>query len=211
MDKYKELQKIKDEMEKDKNLPLVSRPEDVIPGDGNPDAEIVFIGEAGGYHESVQRKPFVGQAGQLLNKLLTLAGIKREDVYITNMIKTRPPNNRDPLPEELEAYSRYLDKELEIINPEVIITLGRYSMAKFLQNVFISSVHGKKYDVFWRGRDIVVIPMYHPAASLRNGNVMELEKTDFVNLKEILKKIDEEKKTKEVKDDKVDVEQMSLV
>ena len=117
MDKFKELQKIKDEMEKDKNLPLVSRPEDVIPGDGNPDAEIVFIGEAGGYHESVQRKPFVGQAGQLLNKLLTLAGIKREDVYITNMIKTRPPNNRDPLPEELEAYSRYLDKELEIINP----------------------------------------------------------------------------------------------
>jgi uracil-DNA glycosylase family 4 len=205
MDKVKELQKIKEDMEADKNLPLVSKPEDVIPGDGNPDAEIFFIGEAGGYNESIQRKPFVGQAGQLLNKFLVLAGIKREDVYITNMVKTRPPNNRDPLPEDLKAYEVYLDRELEIIQPKVIITLGRFSMAKFLPNVFISSVHGKKYNIFWKGRNIVVIPMYHPAASLRNGNVLEQEKTDFVNLKTILAEIFKPK------DDIVKVEQPSLI
>jgi len=211
MDKVKELQKIKEDMEADKNLPLVSKPEDVIPGDGNPDAEIFFIGEAGGYNESVQRKPFVGQAGQLLNKFLVLAGIKREDVYITNMVKTRPPNNRDPLPEELKAYEVYLDRELEIIQPKVIITLGRFSMAKFLPNVFISSVHGKKYDVFWKGKNIIVIPMYHPAASLRNGNILEAEKTDFVNLRQILKQVQDDEKTKQEKDDTLQAEQISLI
>ncbi|KKR52483.1 MAG: Uracil-DNA glycosylase, partial [Candidatus Woesebacteria bacterium GW2011_GWD2_40_19] len=97
-----------------------------------------------------------------------------------------PPENRDPEPHEIEAYRKYLDKIIKIIDPEVIITLGRFSMAKFLPNVFISSVHGKKYNVSWNGKNIVVVPMYHPAASLRNGNVMEAEKTDFVNLREIL-------------------------
>lgn len=209
MDKYKELQKIKDEMEKDKNLPLVSRPEDVIPGDGNPDAKIVFIGEAGGYHESVQRKPFVGQAGQLLNKLLTLAGIKREDVYITNMIKTRPPNNRDPLPEELEAYSRYLDKELEIIKPGIIITLGRFSMGKFLPSAKISSAHGRLYRVNWKGIELFIVPMYHPAASLRNGSVMSQEKEDFLRLPEAMKKIEEMKK--QIQEEKNRPEQIQLI
>ena len=209
MDKYKELQKIKDEMEKDKNLPLVSRPEDVIPGDGNPDAEIVFIGEAGGYHESIQRKPFVGQAGQLLNKLLMLAGIKREDVYITNMIKTRPPNNRDPLPEELEAYSRYLDKELEIIKPGIIITLGRFSMGKFLPSAKISSAHGRLYRVNWKGIELFIVPMYHPAASLRNGSVMSQEKEDFLRLPEAMKKIEEMKK--QIQEEKNKPEQMELI
>jgi len=209
MDKYKELQKIKDEMEKDKNLPLVSRPEDVIPGDGNPDAEIVFIGEAGGYHESIQRKPFVGQAGQLLNKLLMLAGIKREDVYITNMIKTRPPNNRDPLPEELEAYSRYLDKELEIIKPGIIITLGRFSMGKFLPSAKISSAHGRLYRVNWKGIELFIVPMYHPAASLRNGSVMSQEKEDFLRLPEAMKKIEEMKK--QIQEEKNRPEQMELI
>ena len=94
MSKIEELKKIKEDIEADKNLPLVSKPEDVIPGDGNPDAKIIFIGEAGGYHESIQRKPFVGQAGKLLDKCLSVIGIKREDVYITNMVKTRPPENR---------------------------------------------------------------------------------------------------------------------
>ncbi len=119
MDKKEELRKIKEDMENDRSLPLVSKPEDVIPGDGNPESEIVFIGEAGGYHESIQRKPFVGNAGLLLNKLLASIHVPRESVYITNMVKTRPPENRDPLPEELEAYSRYLDRELEVFNGEV--------------------------------------------------------------------------------------------
>jgi len=197
MNKKEELLKIKEDMENDKNLPLVKKPEDVIPGDGNPESEIVFIGEAGGYHESIQRKPFVGNAGMLLNQLLRLINIPRESVYITNMVKTRPPENRDPLPEELEAYSRYLDRELEVICPRVVVTLGRFSMAKFLPNARISGVHGKKFEVNWNGKNILVVPMYHPAAALRNGAVMEQIKNDFLKLPEYLKEA--ENKEREVK------------
>lgn len=197
MDKKEELLKIKEDMENDKSLPLVSKPEDVIPGDGNCDSEIVFIGEAGGYHESVQRKPFVGNAGMLLNRLLTSINLPRENVYITNMVKTRPPENRDPLPEELDAYSVYLDRELEVIKPKIIVTLGRFSMAKFLPNARISGVHGKKFEVNWNGKNILVVPMYHPAAALRNGAVMEQIKNDFLKLPEYLK--EEENKELEIK------------
>ena len=189
MDKALLLQKIREEMESDKELPLINKPTDVIPGDGNPDSEIMFIGEAGGYHESIQRKPFVGNAGKLLNQLLSSINIPREDVYITNMVKTRPPENRDPLPEELAAYSKYLDREIDIIQPEMIVTLGRFSMAKFLSGVFISDVHGKSREVQWKGRLVVVIPMYHPAAALRNGEVMRKIKEDFLKVPEILQEI----------------------
>ena len=197
MDKALELRKIKEDMENDRNLPLIAKPEDVIPGDGNADSEIVFIGEAGGYHESIQRKPFVGNAGMLLNRLLASIHLLRGSVYITNMVKTRPPENRDPLPEELEAYSRYLDRELEVIKPKVVVTLGRFSMAKFLPNARISGVHGKKFEVNWNGKNILVVPMYHPAAALRNGAVMEQIKNDFLKIPEYLKEA--ENKEREVK------------
>ena len=196
MDKNDALQKIKEDMEADKDLPLVSKPEDVIPGDGNPEAEIVFIGEAGGYHESIQRKPFVGQAGKLLNKLLELINIKREDVYITNMVKTRPPENRDPLPEELLAFGKYLDREIDIIQPKVIVTLGRFSMGKFFPFDFISMAHGKAREVKWKDRWITIVCMYHPAAALRNGEIMRREREDFLKLPEILTKLREKEKTK---------------
>ncbi|NCN59192.1 uracil-DNA glycosylase [Candidatus Microgenomates bacterium] len=191
------MRKIKEDMENDRNLPLIAKPEDVIPGDGNADSEIVFIGEAGGYHESIQRKPFVGNAGMLLNRLLASIHLPRGSVYITNMVKTRPPENRDPLPEELEAYSRYLDRELEVIKPKVVVTLGRFSMAKFLPNARISGVHGKKFEVNWNGKNILVVPMYHPAAALRNGAVMEQIKNDFLKIPEYLKEA--ENKEREVK------------
>ena len=197
MDKALELRKIKEDMENDRNLPLIAKPEDVIPGDGNADSEIVFIGEAGGYHESIQRKPFVGNAGMLLNRLLASIHLPRGSVYITNMVKTRPPENRDPLPEELEAYSRYLDRELEVIKSKVVVTLGRFSMAKFLPNARISGVHGKKFEVNWNGKNILVVPMYHPAAALRNGAVMEQIKNDFLKIPEYLKEA--ENKEREVK------------
>ncbi len=205
MDKAKELQKIKEDMENDKNLPLVSKPEDIIPGDGNPDAEIVFIGEAGGYHESIQRKPFVGNAGTLLNQLLKSINIKREKVYITNMVKTRPPNNKDPLPEELSAYARYLDRELEVIQPKVIVTLGRFSMAKFLPGARITGVHGKKFDVNWKGKEAVIVPMYHPAAALRNGEVMRQIREDFLKLPGILEELKNKEESAEI-----EIEQMNL-
>lgn len=197
MNKTLELRKIKEDMENDKSLPLITRPEDVIPGDGNADSEIVFIGEAGGYHESIQRKPFVGNAGMLLNRLLASINLPRESVYITNMVKTRPPENRDPLPEELEAYSVYLDRELEVIEPKIIVTLGRFSMAKFLPSTRISGVHGKKFEVNWNGKNILVVPMYHPAAALRNGAVMDQIKNDFLKLPEYLK--EEENREPEIK------------
>ncbi len=196
MTKSGELQKIKEDMEADKKLPLISKPEDVIPGDGNPDAKIVFIGEAGGYHESVQRKPFVGQAGKLLDKGLKAIGFEREEVYITNMVKTRPPQNRDPLPEELAAYSRYLDRELEVIQPKMIVTLGRFSMGKFLPG----GIHGKKFMIKWHNRNLVVVPMYHPAAALRNGNIMSQFREDFLNLPKIFEEVN-----------KPEIKQMDLI
>jgi DNA polymerase len=211
MTKFEELHKLKEEMEKDESLPLRKGATNLVFGTGNTEAKILLCGEGPGFNEDKIGEPFVGQAGKLLDKLLPLAGIERKEVFITNVVHHRPPQNRDPLPEEIEAYGKYLDKIIEIINPKVIITLGRYSMAKFLPNVFISSVHGKKYYILWRGRNITVVPMYHPAASLRNGNILEQEKTDFVNLKGILKKIQDDEKTKEEKDDKVKVEQQSLI
>jgi DNA polymerase len=113
-------------------------------------------------------------------------------VFITNIVHHRPPENRDPLPEEIVAYGKYLDELINIIDPEVVITLGRYSMAKFLPDVYISKVHGKKFNVNWNGKNIIVIPMYHPAASLRNGNVLASEREDFLQLKEILSKMKED-------------------
>ena len=206
MSKFEKLHKLKDEMEKDDSLPLKKGATKLVFGTGNTEASILCIGEGPGFNEDREGLPFVGQAGKLLDKLFPLAGLERREVFITNVVHHRPPGNRDPEPMEIEAYGKYLDKIIEIIDPEVILTLGRFSMAKFLPNVFISSVHGKKYDLTWNGKNIVVVPMYHPAASLRNGNILEAEKTDFFQLREILRKM-KEAKEKEVPK----VEQMGLV
>jgi DNA polymerase len=192
--KYKALHRLKEEMEKDDSLPLKKGATKLVFGTGNTEAKILCIGEGPGFNEDKEGLPFVGQAGKLLDKLFPLAGLERKNVFITNIVHHRPPENRDPLPNEIEAYGKYLDRIIEIIKPEMIITLGRFSMAKFLPNVFISDVHGKKYEIKWNEKNIVVIPMYHPAASLRNGNVLALEKNDFYQLKEILSKMKEEKK-----------------
>ncbi len=211
MSKYDDLHKLKDKMEKDDSLPLKKDAGKLVFGSGNTEAKILFCGEGPGHTESVQGLPFVGQAGKLLDKLLILAGLERKKVFITNVVHHRPPENRDPEPSEIEAYGKYLDGIIEIMKPEVIITLGRFSMAKFLPNVFISGVHGQKFDVMWQGRNIVVIPMYHPAASLRNGAILEKEQADFVNLKKILKDVKNTNQTKDVKDVKMDSEQTKLV
>lgn len=192
-------------MENDNSLPLKKGATQLVFGTGNTKAKVLCIGEGAGRMEDLKGLPFVGPAGKLLDQLLLLAGLQREKVFITNMVHHRPPENRDPEPSEISAYGKYLDKIIEIINPKLILTLGRFSMAKFLPNVFISGVHGKKFDVVWKGENIVVVPMYHPAASLRNGNVLAQEKLDFVNLKTRLPEILSEK------DVKVDAEQTSLV
>jgi len=206
MSKYEELHKLKDEMEKDDSLPLKKGATKLVFGSGNTEAKILAVGEGPGRTEDFQGLPFVGQAGKLLDKLFLLAGLERKQVFITNVVHHRPPENRDPLPEEISAYGKYLDKIIEIISPKVIITLGRFSMGKFLPNVFISAVHGKEYKINWNEKNIIVIPMYHPAASLRNGNVLSMEKTDFLQLKEKLVRMKEARKKEVPK-----VEQKSLV
>ncbi|KKP47664.1 MAG: Uracil-DNA glycosylase [Candidatus Woesebacteria bacterium GW2011_GWA1_33_30] len=186
MTKYEALHKLKDDMEKDDSLPLKKGAGKLVFGSGNTEAKILLCGEGPGRQEDLQGLPFVGQAGKLLDKLLLLAGLERKEVFVTNVVHHRPPENRDPLPEEITSYGKYLDQIINILNPKVIITLGRFSMAKFLPNVFISQVHGKKHDIIWKDKKIIVFPMYHPAASLRNGNILRQEQKDFLQLKDTL-------------------------
>lgn len=193
MSNYEELHKLKDEMEKDDSLPLKKGAGKLVFGSGNTETKLLLIGEGPGRNEDLQGLPFVGQAGKLLDKLLILAGLERKNVFITNIVHHRPPENRDPLSNEIEAYGKYLDQIIDIIKPKVIITLGRFSMAKFLPDAFISDVHGKKFEVIWGdpldGNKFTVVPMYHPAASLRNGKILEAEKADFIKLKDMLQSI----------------------
>lgn len=136
-----------------------------VPGEGSPHAEVMFIGEAPGYHEDRQGRPFVGPAGQFLNELLASVGLDRSTVFITNVVKHRPPENRDPLPEEIAACSDYLTRQMEAIAPKVIVTLGRYSMARFFPTARISQIHGQAKVIDGR----VVVAMYHPAAALHQA------------------------------------------
>ena len=154
-------------------------------GDGSVDAEIVFIGEAPGKNEDLQGKPFVGAAGKFLNEMLEMIGLKREDVYITNIVKYRPPNNRDPYPEEKEVFLKYLEAQLEAIQPKLVVTLGRHSLNCFLPELQISICHGqpKRYN----GR--VYLPLFHPAAALYNGAMRQTLIDDFAKIPVIIEKI----------------------
>lgn len=189
MTKQDRLDKLKKEMEVDENLPLRRGATNLVFGVGNSETKILLIGEGPGYWEDIKAEPFVGNAGSLLNQLLQSIKLPRNEVYITNVVHHRPPENRDPLPLELMAYGKYLDEIIKIIDPRVIVTLGRFSMAKFLPNAKISSVHGKKFVVSWKDWEMVVIPMYHPAAALRNGAVMEQIKEDFFKIPDMLKEV----------------------
>ena len=205
MDKQAKLLKLKKQLEKDKNLPLREGATQLVFGEGNPDAEIYFLGEAPGYWEDQKGRPFVGQAGKLLDELIESIGFKRDDVYISNVVRFRPPENRDPTDSEIAAFVPYVDREISLINPKVIVTLGRFSMGKFLPGERISRVHGKMKKVFWKGKNAVIVPMYHPAAALRNGEVMKQLKEDFKQIPEALKNTDVEE------EQKPKVEQLSLV
>jgi DNA polymerase len=191
MNNKEKLDKLKDRALKDDSLPLSSGATNLVFGVGNPEAEILCIGEGPGYWEDIKAEPFVGNAGMLLNRLLASINIKREDVYITNVVMHRPANNRDPEPLEIKAYQPYLDGIIDIINPRLILTLGRFSMAKFIPGVLISSLHGKPREVQWRDKSLTIIPMYHPAAALRSGEIMERIRNDFAKIPEILAKISE--------------------
>lgn len=149
-----------------------------VPGEGPADAEIMFIGEGPGFHENEQGRPFVGAAGKFLDQLLAQAGVTREDVFIANVVKCRPPGNRDPLPEELVACGGYLEAQIQAIDPSIIVTLGRFSMGRFIPGVKISEVHGQMKNVGER----FVIPMFHPAAALHQPALKPSILADFANL-----------------------------
>jgi DNA polymerase len=153
-----------------------------VPGEGDPHAEIMFIGEGPGFNEDQTGRPFCGAAGNFLTQLITSIGLKREDVYITNIVKHRPPGNRDPLPDEIEACKPWLDKQLEIIKPKVIVTLGRYSMARFFPNQTISRIHGQSQKC----GGYTCFAMYHPAAALHQGNLRATIQDDILKLPKIL-------------------------
>ena len=153
-----------------------------VPGEGSRTADIVFIGEGPGYYEDQEGRPFVGPAGKLLDQLLVSVGLKREDVYITNMVKCRPPNNRDPLPGEIKACKPYLDRQLDMIAPKIVVTLGRYSFSRFFPTESIGKARGKLRR--WKG--LSIYPMYHPAAALRNSSLRAALERDFERLPSLL-------------------------
>lgn len=153
-----------------------------VPGEGNAEARVMFIGEGPGWHEDQQGKPFVGNSGKFLTELIESAGLKREDVFITNIVKHRPPGNRDPLPDEITACSTYLERQIEAIDPEVIVTLGRHSMSRYFPGERISKIHGKAKKEGTR----LVVPMYHPAAALHNGSLRATIEEDFGRLPKML-------------------------
>jgi len=175
------LDKLKEEMEKDVSLPL--RSANLVFGEGSAKADVLFIGEAPGANEDQQGRPFVGRAGKLLDTLIEEIGWKRETVYITNIVKRRPPQNRDPLPKEIEAYKPYLERQIEIIDPKIIVPLGRFAMAYFIDDGKISRDHGNIF--YWRDR--LVMPVYHPAAILRRRSLMDDMKEAFHKLPKLVK------------------------
>lgn len=190
----KELRRIKDEVLNCKKCPLYEEriKNNFFPviGEGNHNAKIMFIGEAPGLNEAKTGRPFCGAAGKILDELLESAGIKREEVYITNVVKDRPPSNRDPNPEEIKAYSLFLERQIEIIKPKVVCTLGNHSTAFILKKYGlekeiqgISKIHGKIFSV----DKIKIIPLYHPAVAIYNPDMKEILKEDFQILKKLRK------------------------
>jgi DNA polymerase len=194
--KQEQLDELKARILKDKVCEdLANQATQLVFGDGSPEADIVFIGEAPGKNEDEQGIPFVGAAGKFLNEMLGLIDLKREDIYITNIVKYRPPNNRDPFPAEKQAFLPYLQAQLEIIQPKVLVTLGRHSMNCFLPDLQISKIHGqpKRIKLQMKANDdvltLVILPLFHPAAALYNGAMRQTLIDDFTSIPLILKKI----------------------
>jgi uracil-DNA glycosylase family 4 len=154
-----------------------------VPGEGPDDAKIMFVGEAPGFHEDQQGRPFVGAAGQFLEELLESIGRRRDDVFITNVIKCRPPGNRDPLPDEIRSCAPYLDRQIELIRPTVVVTLGRFSMARAFPKARISRIHGEPRKI----GGIVYYPMYHPAAALHRPSLRGTVEMDMLRIPDIIK------------------------
>lgn len=197
MDKKALLEQIAADIRSENVCPdLAKGAHSLVMGDGNADADIIFIGEAPGKNEDEQGLPFVGAAGKFLNEMLAAADMDRSDVFITNIVKYRPPNNRDPLPEEKQAFWPYLARQLEIIDPKAIVTLGRHSMEFFLPDARISQIHGhavRKKVKYHDGKEYewLIIPLYHPAAALYNGSMRQTLIDDFLRVPQMIKQMED--------------------
>lgn len=187
MSKQQQLDELRAKILADKVCPeLAEQATQLVFGDGDPETDIVFIGEAPGKNEDLQGIPFVGAAGKFLNEMLAMIGLLRENIYITNIVKYRPPNNRDPLPEEKSEFLPYLQQQLDIIQPKVIVTLGRHSMDSLLPGLKISQVHGQPK----RHQGRVYLPLFHPAAALYNGGLRQTLIDDFAKIPAIIELIE---------------------
>src|SRR5918995_6617613 len=176
-----------------------------VPGEGPADARIMLIGEAPGWNEDQQGRPFVGAAGKFLQELLATAGMTRDEVFITNVVKSRPPGNRDPLPDEIAACAPFLERQIEVIDPDVIVTLGRFSMARWFPGERISRIHGQPKRVDGR----LIVPMYHPAAALHQAALRGAIEDDFKKLPKWLAEAEHEKEVAE-KSEEPPASQMSM-
>jgi DNA polymerase len=184
--KQAQLDALKQRILDDKVCPeLAKQATQLVFGTGNAATDIVFVGEAPGKNEDLQGEPFVGAAGRFLNEMLEMIGLQRKDIYITNIVKYRPPNNRDPSPEEKEAFLPYLSEQINIIKPKLIVCLGRHSMDVLLPGLKISQVHGEPK----RYKEQVYLPLFHPAAALYNGSMRQTLIDDFAKIPVILQKI----------------------
>jgi len=189
MSNQEELAKIAEEIKNCRKCSLYKTANKSVPGGPNPNAEIVFIGEAPGYWEDQKGIPFCGAAGKLLDQLLLMINLRRKDIFIGNILKHRPPNNRDPLPEEITACTPYLKRQLLIMKPRLVITLGRFAMNYFIPNAYISHTHGNLKRILWENLTLSIFPLYHPAAALRNGRVKEELREDFKKIPEIIEQL----------------------
>jgi uracil-DNA glycosylase family 4 len=176
------LAKLNQEIINCRRCPLWESATNAVPGEGNPYSEIVFIGEAPGFYEDKQGKPFVGAAGRLLNKLLEEIKLSREEVFICNVLKHRPPGNRNPLPEEISACRYWLERQLEIIAPKLVVTLGRFSLFQFIPDGKVSRLNGQPQVV----GELLVFPLYHPAAALRSSGIMKEFRAGFYKIPDIM-------------------------
>ena len=188
-----ELSKINEEIAKCTRCRLSSYRTKPVPGEGNSCAKVMFIGEAPGRFEDLQGRPFVGAAGKLLTELLNDISLSREEVFITNVVKCRPPNNRDPREDEIKACSSFLERQIEIIDPDIIVTLGRHSTRYILGRAgykvdSIMRVRGREFEILLEGRKRKVLPMLHPAAALYNPRLKNLLEEDFRKLRKMLSK-----------------------
>jgi len=193
MNKAEKLKAIAQQIANCQQCPLYKTAINSVPGGPNPNAQIVFIGEAPGYWEDQKGIPFCGSAGNLLDKLLAEINLAREDVFIGNILKHRPPNNRNPLPDEIKACTPYLKQQLLVIEPKIIITLGRFAMNYFIPNAYISKIHGQIKKINWEGLNLTLMPVFHPAAALRRGEFMQDLKNDFLKIPEIINQLEQEK------------------